>query len=117
MICFAVIVCIVAYELSVAVYTLREALIGAILANRFAIPRNELTAKWGIARMASEAVLVPMLTKRIRNYVLNISVTPGAYPFINAFLVMWPAILDDVLACNSSAALGAWKEVTRTVFT
>lgn len=94
---------------------LRHTLCRAIVANRVSILGNKLTTKRRVARKAREAVFVPLFPERGSDDIINIPVAPCANPSVNALLVERFAILNHVLASNSTSAFSARKEFTSTV--
>jgi len=116
-VCLPVKIGVVTNQLPVACYTLGQALVRAILANGVSILGHKGTTKSGVALVAREAVFVPVFTKGGGNHIVYIPVTPCAYPLFKALLVVWFAILDNVLSCNTTIAFGTRKKVASTIRT
>lgn len=62
--------------------------------------------------MASETMLVPMLSECVGNYILYGLTALCAHPMVKALLMVGLALLNDVLTGNTTIALVARKEIS-----
>lgn len=74
---------------------------------------NELAPKLAMASDALEATSVPRLTKRRQYRVLNRSMALCTMLSFHTFVVVWFAVQNHVLACDTSVTPAAGQEITR----